>query len=186
VAAVPGPDRHGNDGRKGLPLRWGGEKGENVAWTAPLPGEGHASPVVWGDRVVVCTVRWAGGKPDPAVIPEHHVACFAAADGKLLWDARIDPGPWRREDFRSGPGEGSRRLLPSTDGKHVYVVFGSSVMAALDLDGKLAWRQEIRPHTFDVTIGTSPVMFGDTVILLCAMAKPADSGLSPSPSPTAP
>src|SRR5262249_7936879 len=42
-------------------------------------------------------------------------------------------------------------------------------------EGKVAWRQEIKPFTFDVTIGASPIPFGDTVILLCAMAKPADS-----------
>ena len=173
-----GPTGMGTTAEKGLPLRWGGEKGENVAWTAPLPGEGHASPVVWGDRVIVCAVRWAGGKPDPAVIPDHHVACYAAADGKLLWDARIDPGPWRREDFRSGPGGGYAAPTPCSDGRRIFAAFSSSVMAAIELDGTLAWRKEIVPHTFDVTLGSSPVLYGDTVVLLCAMAKASDSGCS--------
>ncbi len=172
-----GPTGLGTTTEKNLPLKWGGEQGENIAWKTPLAGEGHASPIVWGGKVLVCTVRWAGGKPDPAVIPEHHVACYAAADGKLLWDTTIEPGPWRREDFRSGPGGGYAAPTPATDGKHVFVVFGSSVMAALDLDGKLAWREPIRPHSFDVTIGTSPVLYGETVILLCAMAKASDSRL---------
>ena len=172
-----GPTGLGTTPEKNLPLKWGGDQGENIAWKAPLSGEGHASPIVWGGKVIVCTVRWAGGKPDPAVIPEHHVACYSAADGKPLWDTLIDPGPWRRDDFRSGPGGGYAAPTPATDGKHVFVVFGSSVMAALDLEGKLAWRQEIKPHSFDVTIGTSPVLHGDTLILLCAMAKAADSRL---------
>lgn len=172
-----GPAGTGVTAEKNLPLKWGGEKAENVAWKSALVGEGHASPVVWGDRVFITTVRWPEGKPDAKVIPEHHVLCYGAADGKPLWDTKIDPGAWRRDDFRSGPGGGYAAPTPATDGKRVFVVFASSVMAALDFDGKIAWRHEIKPHTFDVTIGSSPVLHGETVILLCAMAKASDSRL---------
>ncbi|HLY09159.1 MAG TPA: PQQ-binding-like beta-propeller repeat protein, partial [Planctomycetota bacterium] len=160
-----------------LPLTWGGEKGDNIAWKSPLVGEGHASPVIWGGRLFLSTVRWAGGKQDPKVLPEHHVLCYQTADGKLAWDTTIEPGPWLRNDFRSGPGGGYAACTPATDGKRVYVVFASSVMAALQMDGKIAWRQEIKPFTFDVTIGGSPILFGDSVIFLCAMAKASDSRL---------
>src|ERR1043166_4238577 len=172
-----GPTGLGYTTEKNLPIAWGGEKGENVLWKSPLVGDGHASPIVWGDHVFVSTVRWEGGKPDPKVIPEHHLVCYAVADGKKLWDTTIEPGPWRRDDFRSGAGGGYAAPTPATDGKHVYVISSSSVIASVDFEGKIAWRQEIKPHTFDVTIGASPVLFGDTVILLCAMAKPADSRL---------
>ena len=172
-----GPTGLGTTPEKNLPLTWDAGKGENIAWKAPLVGEGHASPIVWGNRLFLCTVRWPAGKPDPKIMPEHHVLCYRTADGSLAWDTIMDPGPWLRSDFRSGPGGGYAPCTPATDGKRVYVVFASSVMAALDLEGKLAWRQEIKPHTFDVTIGTSPVLYGDTVILLCAMAKAADSRL---------
>lgn len=172
-----GPMGMGITAEKNLPMKWGGDQGENVLWKTPMVGEGHASPIVWGTRIFVCTVRWAGGKPDASVIPEHHVACYATTDGKRLWDTMVDPGPWRRDDFRSGPGGGYAAPTPVTDGTRVFVVFGSSVMAALDFEGKVVWRHEIAPHTFDVTIGTSPVLFGDTVIFLCAMAKASDSRL---------
>src|SRR6185436_15947686 len=138
---------------------------------------GHASPIVSGNRIFVCTVRWAGGKPDPAVIPDHHVLCYEATDGKLLWDTVVPPGPWRREDFRSGPGGGYAAPTPATDGQRVYVVFGSSVIAAVDFDGKVAWRNEIKPHTFDVTVGSSPVLHEDAVLMLCAMTNKKDSKL---------
>ena len=61
-----GPTGMGLSTEKNLPLTWGGEKGENVRWKAPLSGEGHASPVVWGKRVFVSTVRWPGAEKDPA------------------------------------------------------------------------------------------------------------------------
>jgi outer membrane protein assembly factor BamB len=172
-----GPTGLGYTTEKNLPLTWGGEKGENVLWKSALVGEGHASPVVWGDRLFITTVRWAGGKPDAKAMPEHHVLCYSVADGKLLWDVMIEPGPWLRDDFRSGPGGGYAAPTPATDGKRVFVVFGSSVMAALEFDGKVAWRQEIKPRSFDVTVGGSPVLFGETIILFCAMAKKEDSRL---------
>jgi outer membrane protein assembly factor BamB len=52
-----GPTGLGYTPEKNLPLTWGGEKSENVAWKAPIIGEGHASPIVSGDRVFLSTVR---------------------------------------------------------------------------------------------------------------------------------
>ncbi|HEX4793055.1 MAG TPA: PQQ-binding-like beta-propeller repeat protein [Humisphaera sp.] len=174
--AFRGPTGLGYSQEKDLPVTWGGAENKNVLWKSPLKGQGHASPIVWGDRVIVCTVRWPGdGSPQTSLIPDHHVTCYRVADGSVSWDTIVPPGPWVRDDFRSGPGGGYAGPTPATDGKLIYAVFGSSVLAALDFDGKIVWRKEITPHTFDVTIGGSPVLYRDTVLFLCAMAKPADS-----------
>src|SRR5688572_31274764 len=102
-----GPTGLGYSDETSLPVEWGGEDRKNIVWTAPLIGEGHASPVVWGDRVFVCTAFWPAGVTDRTkVIPEHHVTCYAASDGRQLWDTLVAPGPWLRSDFRSGPGGG--------------------------------------------------------------------------------
>jgi outer membrane protein assembly factor BamB len=171
-----GPTGLGYCDETDLPVEWGGAEKKNVLWTAPLVGQGHASPVVWGQRVFVCTAHWAPEVLDRTkVIPEHHVACFSTTDGSRLWDVTIPPGPWLRSDFRSGPGGGYAAPTPATDGRRLFVLFGSSVLAALDLDGNLLWRKEIVPHTFDVTVGSSPVLFEKNVIVLCAMANKADS-----------
>jgi outer membrane protein assembly factor BamB len=161
-----------------LPLTWGGKDSQNVLWKSPLVGQGHASPIVWGRHVIVCTAHWPPEVTQrEKVIPEHHVLCYDAADGRLLWDAKVPPGPWLRTDFRSGPGGGYACPTPTTDGKLIFCVFGSSVVAALDFQGKLVWRKEIIPHTFDVTIGSSPVLYEDTLLMLCAMARKEDSKL---------
>lgn len=171
-----GPTGLGFSKHDGLPIKWGGADEENALWKSPLIGEGHASPIVWGDRVFLCTARWDDSVKDrKTVIPEHHVVCYRTTDGQQLWNTTIKPGPWLRTDFRSGPGGGYAAPTPATDGKHVYVVFGSSVIAALDFKGMSVWRREIIPHTFDVTIGSSPVLFGDTVLMLCAMSRKQDS-----------
>jgi outer membrane protein assembly factor BamB len=173
-----GPTGLGYTRETGLPVQWGGPEDENVLWKSPLVGEGHASPIVSGGRVLITTVRWPDSVKDRTkVIPEHHVLCYSATDGRRLWDVTLAPGPWLRTDFRSGPGGGYAAPTPATDGKLVYVVFGSSVMAALDLGGRVVWRKEVIPYTFDVTIGTSPVLFRDTLLMLCAMANRSDSKL---------
>lgn len=181
VAGENWPQFRGSTGQgisdeKNLPVTWGGKDKKNVLWQADLAGEGHASPVVWKDKVFTCTVSWPKNTPDrKKVMPDHHVTCYDAEKGTRLWDTIVPPGEWLRNDFRSGAGGGYAAPTPATDGRHVYCVFGSAVIAALDFDGKIVWRKKIEPHTFDVTVGSSPVLFGDTVIMLCAMGKKSDS-----------
>jgi outer membrane protein assembly factor BamB len=171
-----GPTGLGYTSDKNLPVTWGGPEKKNVVWTAPLKGQGHASPIVWDDLVFVCSAYWPPSvRQREQVIPEHHVTCYQAADGRMRWDTLVPPGPWLRTDFRSGPGGGYAAPTPTTDGKLVYCAFGSSVLAALDFHGKIVWRKEIIPYTFDVTLGSSPILYEDTVILLCAMAQSSDS-----------
>jgi outer membrane protein assembly factor BamB len=173
-----GPTGLGYTAQTTLPIKWGGADNENVLWKSPMVGEGHASPIVSGERLIICTARWAESVKDrKTVIPEQHVLCYSTTDGKLLWDALVEPGPWLRTDFRSGPGGGYAAPTPATDGERVFVVFGSSVIAALDFQGRVVWRKEIAPHTFDVTIGSSPMLFEESVLMLCAMANKKDSKL---------
>src|SRR5207249_3036242 len=90
-----GPTGLGYTQDRSLPLTWGGAEHTNVLWQAPLKGQGHASPIVWQDRVFVCTASWpAAVQQREKVIPEHHVTCYHTTDGKLLWDTLIPPGPW--------------------------------------------------------------------------------------------
>jgi len=152
-----GPSGLGYTTEKDLPLTWNAKSGENIAWTAPLPKSDnpYASPIVWGDRVIVTT---ATNQP-----VTHRVLCFAKADGKQLWEVSVDPGPLILQDFRGGYDAPT----PCTDGKAIYAVFGSAVVAAISFEGKLLWRKELADHAFDVALGSSPVLFGDTVILDC-------------------
>jgi len=171
-----GPTGLGYTEEKNLPVTWGGKDNKNVLWKAPLKGQGHASPIVCRNLVFVCTAYWPPTVGDrQKVIPEHHVACYRATDGKMCWDRIVPPGPWLRTDFRSGPGGGYAAATPTTDGKLVYCAFGSSVISALDYEGEIVWRKEIVPYSFDVTLGSSPVLYGNTLILFCAMSRSSDS-----------
>jgi outer membrane protein assembly factor BamB len=152
-----------------LPPRWDAKTGENVLWKVPLPlGDGipdhnQGSPIVTNGRVFVTSCVWAADADRKAIQPEHHVTCYRLADGKQLWDRVVKPGPWVISDLRGGYAAPT----PASDGKHVYAAFGSSILHAITLDGKSTWSQIIPDHTaFDVAMAASPVVFGNTVILL--------------------
>ena len=165
-----GPTGMGVSDEKDLPLTWGGKDDENVVWKKPLPGRdaknrqdnNQSSPVVQSGRVFVTVSYWPAGV-DAKEYPEHHVACYKADDGAPLWDVTVQPGPWKLTDLRGG----YTAPTPAADGERVYVLFGSSVLAALDYDGKPVWRKDITPFTFDVAIGCSPVLYKDVVLLQC-------------------
>jgi outer membrane protein assembly factor BamB len=167
-----GPTGMGRAEDRGLPLTWGGKAGANVAWKAPLlpagarPDQNQSSPVVSRGRVFVTVSYWPAGRPQTE-FPEHHVLCFRAADGRRLWDTRVPPGPWLLKDLRGG----YTAPAPAADGERVYALFGSAVLAGLDRDGKVLWRQEITPHAFDVAVGTSPVVHKGAVLVSCDQVR---------------
>ena len=152
-----GPTGLGYSAERELPLKWNVATGENIAWKTALPkGDSqYSSPIVWENRVYVTGVTNA-----PLA---HRVMCFSLQDGKQLWVTEVAPGPLLLTDLRGGYGAPT----PCTDGKRVYVVFGSAVIVALDLEGKQLWRKEIANHAFDVALGSSPILYQDTVILDC-------------------
>ena len=165
-----GPTGMGQTRERGLPVEWN-KDGRNILWKAPLVAgdakvrldHNQSSPVILGGRVFVTLSYWPM-EIATQQFSEHHIACFNAADGKRLWDSRVEPGKWLLNDFRGG---GYGCPSPAVDGERVYVVFGSAVIAALDHQGKLVWRKELDPKNFDVTIGASPVLYGDTVLMMC-------------------
>jgi outer membrane protein assembly factor BamB len=170
-ASWRGPTGMGHTKEKGLPILWGGRDGKNVLWkVALLPDQdglkldnNQSSPIVSRDHVFATVSYWPKVTTQKEY-PQHHVLCFRNSDGKRVWDTQIKPGPWRLTDLRGG----YTAPTPASDGQRIYVVFGSSVIAALNFDGKVLWRKEIVPYkTFDVAFGTSPIIYKDSVLLMC-------------------
>lgn len=164
-----GPTGVGLTGEKGLPLTWGGKNNVNVLWRVKFEGRGYSSPIVSKDRVfVTTTLRQTDDEVKNKATPEHRVACYQAADGKNLWTAKVSAGPYRTDNY-SVP-------TPATDGQRIYVWFGSAVLAALDLDGKVLWRREWKgPFFLNPAMSSSPIVYKDCVILLCAHNDKEDS-----------
>lgn len=170
-----GPTGMGFADEKGLPLTWDGKTGRNVLWKTLLHGgakanpefasPGWSSPIVWRGHVFLTTATFPKGMPEKerrGSIAEHHVLCFRASDGAQLWDTAVPAGKIVVDNFYHGYAVPT----PATDGMRVYALFGSGVLAALDFEGKLVWREEL-PHLKDTDRGvcSSPVLFEDSVIV---------------------
>ena len=71
-----GPD---NDGmaRGDAPLHWSDT--EHIKWKAEIPGRGHSSPVIWGDKVFVTTAIPTGTSPPPTPLLQPEAAAWPAA-----------------------------------------------------------------------------------------------------------
>ncbi len=178
-----GPAGMGATAEKGLPLEWGGAESKNVLWKSPLPptalggdpDHNQSSPVVAGGKVFVTTAHWAKGAEKTKLAPEHHIACYDAETGKQLWDTMVEAGPWVLTDLRGGYAAPT----PAVVHDRVIAVFGSSIVHALDLTGKLVWSHTIADHDkFDVALSASPVIYEDSVILQLDKKKPASKLLA--------
>jgi len=172
-----GPGSLGISAEKNIPVKW--DMTRNVQWKAEVPGLGHSSPVVWGDRVFVTTAvssdpkedYWEKGfprierKPDSAEI-SWKVMCFDRDTGKLLWD---------RTAIRKKPANARHTKnsyasqTPATDGQHLFAFFGDQGMYCYDFQGKLIWSRDLGSFTMrnNWGLGSSPILYRDTVIQTC-------------------
>jgi outer membrane protein assembly factor BamB len=168
----------GTTTEKGLPLEWGGADAKNVLWKSPLPAtlaeaepdHNQSSPIVAGGKVFVTTAHWPKGIEKTKQAPEHHVTSFEADSGKQLWDTVVKAGPWLLNDLRGGYAAPT----PAVANGRIFAVFGSAIVHALDLEGKVLWSYTIEDHEkFDVALPASPVVYKDTIILQLDKKKPA-------------
>jgi outer membrane protein assembly factor BamB len=149
-----GPRGDGTSTEKGGPLRW--SKTENVRWKTSIPGKGHSSPIVWGDRVFVTTCIEEQQK--------RLLLCLDRRDGKLLWQQVVLTAKLERKHGLNSFASAT----PATDGKHVYVAFLSypdMEVACYDFDGKLVWQKSPGKLLSQHGFCSSPILYKDTVIL---------------------
>jgi len=85
-----GPRGDGSSVEKHLPDRWNGPRGENIAWKAEIPGKGHASPIVWNDRVFVVSCREES--------EQRLLLCLERTSGRILWERVVLRAPLERKN----------------------------------------------------------------------------------------
>jgi outer membrane protein assembly factor BamB len=175
-----GPEATGFAPTADPPLMWDAKT--NIKWKAELPGRGASTPIVWGDRIFLLTALDTGRAAEPQDIPKpdprfeiktkppttYHkwlVLCLDRKTGAVLWKqvaAEQVPHEGRHE---TNTYAGSS---PMTDGRHLYVSFGSRGVYCYDLDGKLQWKRTDLGliHTrYGWGEATTPVVHGDAVVL---------------------
>ncbi len=153
-----GPRGDGTSTETGLPVKWSNE--DNVAWKTPIPGIGHSSPIVFGDRVFVTTcVEEGDGKEG-----HRRLLCLDRRNGKVLWEKSVFRSKFEKKHNLNSFASAT----PATDGKHVYVAFLDYPymrVVCYDVDGNECWRvtpgKLLSQHGFC----SSPVLHRNLVIL---------------------
>ncbi len=128
---------------------------ELVAWRAALPGRGHSSPVVWGERVFLTCEDGARG--------ERHVLCFAAKDGAELWRVTDRFEPHEQHELNSFASS-----TPALDEERVIVAWTSGEqlrVRALTHEGKDVWQRAIGSWRAEHGSGSSPVIVGGILVV---------------------
>jgi len=149
-----GPRGDGTSQESNLPVTWSAT--ENVAWKTPLPGVGHASPIIWGDRIFTVS----------AILEteERVLMCLDRVSGQMVWQKTILKSPLEKKHRLNSHASST----PATDGERLYVSFldGKNILvAALDMDGNEKWR--VSPGEFKSVHGfcSCPVLYKDLVII---------------------
>ena len=172
-----GPRLDGTSQDKGFPEKW---DSSTLAWKAELPGGGHASPIVWNDRIfTVASVEDSGARV---------LISIDRASGKVLWQTPVVTSPLEKKHGLNSHASST----PATDGEKIYTAFldlsktkdepqvgsgrkndggtaspGEPVVSAHDFNGKLVWQKRIGRFSSKHGFCSSPVLYKDKVIVNC-------------------
>ena len=176
-----GPYQNGVCDSATLPMKW--SLSENIKWKTALPSWSAATPIIWGDKVFVTSPSKAESKPaqaesDPSEQqperrgrqasldpggPELFLYCISKQDGKILWQKEMDnKNQIHRKQNDATPS-------PVTDGRFVWAVTGTGVVAAYDMSGKRIWTKDLQQDygAFGLNWGyaSSPLLYDGWIII---------------------
>jgi outer membrane protein assembly factor BamB len=187
--SLRGPDASGVADGQHPPLTWDVKKETNVRWKTSIPGLGHSSPIIWGDRVFVTTAL--SGDPDSKVRTGNYgavdsvndtskhawqVLCLDRSTGKVLWTRTAFEGVPKSKRHLKGS---QANCTPATDGKRVVACFGPEGLYCYDFQGKLLWKRDLSSidssfaidQQYEWGFGSSPIIHDGHVILQCDLSK---------------
>jgi outer membrane protein assembly factor BamB len=154
---------------------------KNLKWKTPIPGKGHATPIVWEDKIIVLTAvptnekisidekdesedqrQMAGTKTD--VIHEFKVILVNRETGTIAWQTIV---------ARELPQESTHDLgswasnSPCTDGDFIYAYFGSRGLYCLDFSGNVIWKRDFGQMQKHMSFGEgeSPYLYKDKIFI---------------------
>jgi outer membrane protein assembly factor BamB len=158
-----GPQRNGHaHPDQKLPAKLDGQR--DLLWEAEVPGRGHGSPIIVGERVYLVT---ADEK--------------AETQSLLAYDRRTGQAVWKSEIHRGGlPPKINKKAThasnsPAFDGERLYVTFvngGAAQTTAVSLQGDKLWTTKITDYVVHQGYGASPQVY-KSLLLVSADNKKA-------------
>jgi len=183
-----GPHGSGVDTSKPLPIEWNTRTGKNIRWETPLPGLGHASPIIFSNRIYVATAVGPSDKElkvglygdiDPVKEEgsyQWRLLSIDRASGKIIWNV---VGFQAAPRVKRHPKSTHCNSTPATDGRRIVAIFGSEGLFCFDTEGKIAWKKDLgamdsgffRVPSAQWGFASSPIIHDGKVIVLCDVQK---------------
>lgn len=154
----------------------------NLKWKTEIPGKGHATPIVWGDQIIVLTAvptdkkpaegeakQEAGRMGPPSsgteFVHKFEVISVDRKTGKIQWEKVVkEEIPLERTHNLGSWASNS----PVTDGENIYAFFGSRGLYCLDFKGNVLWDRDFGQMEIVMSFGegSSPSVYKDKVIVV--------------------
>ena len=172
-----------------LPDRWDAESFSNIRWKTPLPGLGHASPVVAGNYLFLVTA--VGDESNPSLRvglygdirsvsdegrQSWQLYCLDKWTGEIQWIRQLHYGePTIKRHTKATHANST----PATDGQRVVVFLGSEGLYCYDLAGNRLWSKDLgrldsgyyMARSAQWGFGSSPIIYQNLVIVQCDVQK---------------
>ena len=151
------------------PVTWG--ENTNLVWNVPVPGRGHSSPTVVGDRIYLTTAD-AAKQTQSLLIYDRHT-------GALLTEKIVHQGG---VTAKMHPNNTHASSTVASDGARVFSLFnndGAAWVTAFDLNGTQLWQQRaigFAPKVYQFGFGSSPVVI-DGMVIVASEYDGAESGI---------
>jgi len=132
---------------------------KNLDWSQPIPGRGHGSPVVVGDRVLLLTAD------EKQKI--HYALALDRQSGKLLWQVELNRGGFPAKNH---PKNTEASPTVASDGERIFINLfhhESIFLTVLNMNGEKIWEKSLgryNPTLYKYGYAASPVLYGDLVI----------------------
>ena len=163
------------------PIEWSESK--NVKWKVEIPGRGHATPIIWGDQMILLSAVQTDTKVEIAepeedqsqnqwmsptsteYIHEFVVLSVNRKNGKIRWQTKVREELPHTSTHEFGSWASNS---PVTDGVNIYAYFGSHGLYCLNKEGKIIWERDLgrmeKVRSFGE--GSSPIVHEDKLIVL--------------------
>lgn len=136
------------------PVFWSEQ--ENIVWKMEVPGRGHASPVLWGERIFLATADEAR--------QTQSLVCVRRSDGAMLWQTELHRGGFMHSDRKNSHATPT----PACDGERVFTAFmtqGGIWVSAVSVEGKILWQKKAVPFQSEYGYASCPLVWGELVIV---------------------
>jgi len=146
-----GPNGQGISYAKTIPVKW---SEEDYNWKIKLPGGGHSSPVLWGDKLFITSGEKQAGHST--------ILAINVSDGTIIWQKEYTLSKYRPNKLNS-----FATATPVVDAENVYLLFTSpeeTILTALNHQGAEIWKRTFEGVHCQHGAGSSPIVHNDMVI----------------------